>query len=125
MDENLDFANFYHIYPPLAIHGWKAMDLSFNLAPSYRDWKDPISRQNFDGGTETCHLSETLSYMLYRRHKFTGDGSDILCIALRIMHGRHKLEPTTQIGTTNSNKRYIHKLELQTVVRQWSNIVLY
>ena len=48
MDENLDFANFYHIYPPLAIHGWKATDLSFNLAPSYRDLKDPTTRQNFD-----------------------------------------------------------------------------
>ena len=24
------------------------MDLSFNLAPSYRDLKDPTSRQNFD-----------------------------------------------------------------------------
>ena len=33
--------------PPLAIHGWKAMDLSFNLAPSYRDLKHPTSRQNF------------------------------------------------------------------------------
>ena len=48
MDENLYFANFYHIYPPLAIHGWKATDLSFNLAPRYRDLKDPTSRQNFD-----------------------------------------------------------------------------
>ena len=34
--------------PPLAIHGWKATDLSFNLAPSYRDLKDPSSRQNFE-----------------------------------------------------------------------------
>ena len=24
------------------------MDLSFNLAPSYRDLKDPTTRQNFD-----------------------------------------------------------------------------
>ena len=48
MDENLYFANFYNIYPPLAIHGWKATDLSFNLAPRYRDLKDPTSRQNFD-----------------------------------------------------------------------------
>ena len=52
MDENLDFANFYHIYPPLAIHGWKAMDLSFNLAPSYLDLKDPTSRQNFEDTVE-------------------------------------------------------------------------
>ena len=34
--------------PPLAIHGWKARDLTFNLAPSYRDLKDPTSRQNFE-----------------------------------------------------------------------------
>ena len=33
--------------PPLAILGWKAMGLTFNLAPSYRDLKDPTSRQNF------------------------------------------------------------------------------
>ena len=52
MDGNLDFANFYHIYPPLAIHGWKAMDLSFNLAPSNRDLKDPTTRQNFDDTVE-------------------------------------------------------------------------
>ena len=38
--------------PPLAIHGWKAMDLSFNLAPSYRDLKDPTSRQNFEDTVE-------------------------------------------------------------------------
>ena len=31
-----------------AIHGWKAMDLSFNLAPSYRYLKHPTSRQNFE-----------------------------------------------------------------------------
>ena len=28
------------------------MDLSFNLAPSYRDLKDPTSRQNFDDTVE-------------------------------------------------------------------------
>ena len=56
MDENLDFANFYHIYPPLAIHGWKAMDLSFNLAPSYQDLKDPTSRQNFEDTVEQKHV---------------------------------------------------------------------
>ena len=38
--------------PPLAIHGWKAMHLSFNLAPSNRDLKDPTSRQNFDDTVE-------------------------------------------------------------------------
>ena len=68
MDENLDFANFYHIYPPLAIHGWKAMDLTVNLAPSYRDLKDPTSRQNFYDTVEQkcvidlrpCHM-----YVMY------------------------------------------------------------
>ena len=52
-------------HPPLAIQGWKAMDLSFNLAPSYRDLKDPTSRQNFDDTVEQkcvidlrpCHIS--------------------------------------------------------------------
>ena len=28
------------------------MDLSFNLAPSYRDLKDPTTRQNFDDTVE-------------------------------------------------------------------------
>ena len=50
--------------PPLAIHSWKAMDLSFNLAPSYRDLEDPTSRQNFDDPVEqkrvidlrACHM---------------------------------------------------------------------
>ena len=55
--------------PPLAIHGWKAMDLTVNLAPSYRDLKDPTSRQNFydmlEQKVETCHWSETLSYLQY------------------------------------------------------------
>ena len=51
--------------PPLAIHGWKAMDLTVNLAPSYRDLKDPTTRQNFDDTVEqkrvidlrACHIS--------------------------------------------------------------------
>ena len=30
----------------------KAMDLTFNLAPSYRDLKDPTSRQNFEDMVE-------------------------------------------------------------------------
>ena len=40
------------------------MDLSFNLAPSYRDLKDPTSRRNFDDTVEqkrvidlrACHM---------------------------------------------------------------------
>ena len=42
------------------------MDLSFNLAPNYRDLKDPTSRQNFEDTVEqkrvidlrTCHILE-------------------------------------------------------------------
>ena len=34
--------------PPHDIHRWKAMDLSLDLAASYRDSKHPTSRQNFD-----------------------------------------------------------------------------
>ena len=34
------------------MHGWKAMDLTVNLAPSYRDLKDPTTRQNFDDTLE-------------------------------------------------------------------------
>ena len=36
----------------MSIHGWKAMDLTVNLAPSYRDLKDPTTRQNFDDTVE-------------------------------------------------------------------------
>ena len=61
--------NWPTVPPPLAIHGWKAMDLSFNLAPSYRDLKDPTTRQNFDDTVEqkrvidlrACHISDALS----------------------------------------------------------------
>ena len=43
------------------------MDLSFNLALSYRDLKDPTSRQNFDDTVEhkrvidlrACHISKS------------------------------------------------------------------
>ena len=43
-----DCPNLITIDWQLDIHGWKAMDLRFNLAPSYRDLKDPRSLQNFD-----------------------------------------------------------------------------
>ena len=40
------------------------MDLSFNLAPSYRDLKDPTSRQNFDDTPgQIPKLILTLRYM--------------------------------------------------------------
>ena len=58
LDGNLDFTNLTTSTPPPR-HGWKAMDLTFNLAPSYRDLKDPTSRQNFydmlEQKVETCH----------------------------------------------------------------------
>ena len=46
------FYPFQKNLPHHDIHGWKAMDLSFNLAPSYRDLKDPTSRQNFEDTVE-------------------------------------------------------------------------
>ena len=47
MDKITDLTHFEHIPPPHDIHRWKAMDLRFNLAPSFRDLKHPTSRQNF------------------------------------------------------------------------------
>ena len=60
---------FTTLPPPLAIHGWKATDLSFNLAPSYRDLKDPTTRQNFDDTVEqkrvidlrACRITENVN----------------------------------------------------------------
>ena len=48
------------------------MDLSFNLAPSYRDLKDPTTRQNFDDTVEqkrvidlrACHIN-ILSFLCF------------------------------------------------------------
>ena len=55
------FANFYYIYPPYDIHGWKATDLSFDLAPSDQNFMHPTSRQNFgDGPGQTPKLILTL-----------------------------------------------------------------
>ena len=43
------------------------MDLSFNLAPSYRDLKDPTSRQNFkDTPGQIPKLILTLRHMHLR-----------------------------------------------------------
>ena len=44
------------------------MDLTVNLAPSYRDLKDPTTRQNFDDTVEqkrvidlrACHIEEVV-----------------------------------------------------------------
>ena len=46
------------------------MDLSFNLAPNYRDLKDPTTRQNFDDTVEqkrvidlrACHMQNVQNY---------------------------------------------------------------
>ena len=44
------------------------MDLSFNLAPSYRDLKDPTSRQNFeDTPGQIPKLILTLRHILVTR----------------------------------------------------------
>ena len=80
MDGNLDFANFYHIYPPLAIHGWKAMDLSFNLAPSYRDLKDPTTRQNFDDTVEQKRVIDLIPcHMSFKKTKKSINLSLLIC----------------------------------------------
>ena len=43
------------------IHGWKATDLSFDLAPSGQNFMHPKSRQNFgDGPGQTPKLIPTL-----------------------------------------------------------------
>ena len=49
------------------------MDLSFNLAPSYRDLKDPTSRQNFEDTVEqkrvidvrACHMAESFQRLSF------------------------------------------------------------
>ena len=69
MDGNLDFTNFDHIYPSLAISGWKAIDLTFNLAPSYQDLKDPTSRQNFD---DTLEQKRVIDLRPHRTHSTLG-----------------------------------------------------
>ena len=51
--------------PPLAIHGWKAMDLSFNLATSYRDLKDPTSRQNFEDTVEQKRVIDLIPCRMF------------------------------------------------------------
>ena len=59
-------ANFDHISPPHDIHGWKGMDLSFDLAPSDQNLKHPTSRQNFgDGPGQTPKLIQTLCLIIY------------------------------------------------------------
>ena len=57
------FANFDHIYTPHDIHGWKATDLSVDLAPSDQNLMHPTSRQNFgDGPGQTPKLILTLCH---------------------------------------------------------------
>ena len=47
------------------------MDLSFNLAPSYRDLKDPTSRQNFeDTPGQIPKLILTLRHNLYKGQQY-------------------------------------------------------
>ena len=50
-----------YLPPPIDIHGWKATDLSFDLAPSDQNFMHPTSRQNFgDGPGQTPKLILTL-----------------------------------------------------------------
>ena len=50
---------------PYDIHGWKATDLSFDLAPSDQNFMHPRSRQNFgDGPGQTPELILTLCHMI-------------------------------------------------------------
>ena len=56
------------------------MDLTFNLAPSYRDLKDPTSRQNFDDTVEqkrvidlrACHNKKTQMRRLSKQNEDRG-----------------------------------------------------
>ena len=58
--------------PPHDIHRWKAMDLSLDLAASYRDSKHPTRRQNFDDAVKwkwmvdlrPCHIVLPTSALL-------------------------------------------------------------
>ena len=51
--------------PPYDIHGWKATDLSFDLAPSDHNFMHPTSRQNFgDGPGQTPKLILTLCHRM-------------------------------------------------------------
>ena len=60
------FANFDYIYPPHGIHGWKATDLSVDLAPCDRNLKHPTSRQNFgDAPGQSPKLILTLCLKLF------------------------------------------------------------
>ena len=48
MEKIVDLTHLDRFYLPRAIHGWKAMDLSFHLPLSFRDSNNPTSRENFD-----------------------------------------------------------------------------
>ena len=41
------------------------MDLSFNLAPSYRDLKDPTTRQNFDDTVEQKRVIDLRACLIF------------------------------------------------------------
>ena len=59
------FSPIFTIFtPPHGIHGWKATDLSLDLAPSDQNLMHPTSRQNFgDGPGQTPKLILTLCHM--------------------------------------------------------------
>ena len=49
------------------------MDLSFNLAPSYRDLKDPTSRQNFDDTVEQKRVIDLRAFHIYFGSNWVGE----------------------------------------------------
>ena len=47
------------------------MDLSFNLAPSYRDLKGPTTRQNFDDTVEQKRVIDLRACQIQLKLKFS------------------------------------------------------
>ena len=66
------------------------MDLSFNLAPSYRDLKDPTSRQNFEDTVEqkrvidlrACHIYHKQSEIMQKKFNETAQTANFTDFSL-------------------------------------------
>ena len=60
------------------------MDLSFNLAPSYQDLKDPTTRQNFDDTVEQkCVIDLRACHMMFfppSKIRFVKERQEIICM---------------------------------------------
>ena len=64
---------------------WKAMDLTFNLAPSYQDLKGPTSCQNFyDTPGQIPKLILTLCLRVWILVPFKSFKSGIVCIKYKL-----------------------------------------